>query len=446
MVRNATKGAAAKPLVSGAATALLLLLPPMALGWTATAAGSLAAIGPQKRWGLGLLLFLLGWGASAVLALEHLGHIRAPGCTEGGACAQLNAGRWGKVFGWPLAFLGTAWFAALAVFQVSVWRQPVPGLLLLGLTVGAIGSLFFLTLILVLRHVCPYCLMVHSANLTAWLLFLTAPDRAWLAPRGLVGAALAAATFCGMTVLLACARTRTRRIVAQRREQSFQQSLRRVHRHLYQLHKHRHRAAISGRWWRGVPTAAVRLVIYSDYQCSDCRHTEAQLETALSARCEVAVTFKHFPLSHACNPRIHSLSDHPHACRAALAAEAAGQLGGNRGFLMLHDCLLQRNAVFTDAELAAALPQFGFTDPVAFFQAMHGPQAQEHLREDIEEAIRLGVVGTPAVFVEGIRLEGIMAERAIARLLESLDHHIQATRPPTMTERFADGQGASSAS
>jgi len=419
---DATVRATGRSLASLATRSLLLLLPPLGLGWAAAAAGSLATIGPQQRWWTALLLWIVAGSASTALALQHLGRIRVPGCAEGGACAQLTNGQWGKIFGWPVSFFGTAWFAALGVFQAATWNQPLAGLFALGLTIAALGSLFFLGLIVVTRHACPYCLMVHSANLTAWLLFVTVPERVWWPSNRQVGAAVAAAaTFCGVSVLLAATRKRIKRISAQRRERLFQQSLRRIHRHLYHSHEHQQRAPVSGRWWRGLPTAPVRLVIFADYQCSDCRQAESQLDAALPGRCYLAVTYKHFPLSHACNRRVQSGADHRHACRAALAAETAGLLGGPPGFLRFHTWLFQHGAAFTDAELAGALPGLGFADPAVFFQAMDGPQAAEHLRQDIEEAIGLGVAGTPAVFVEGVRLEGATAERAISRLVESLD-------------------------
>jgi protein-disulfide isomerase len=171
-------------------------------------------------------------------------------------------------------------------------------------------------------------------------------------------------------------------------------------------------------------------VIYADYQCSDCRQAEDQLNMALPGRCELAVTYKHFPLSHACNRRVQSTADHRHACRAALAAEAAGLLGGPPGFLRLHAWLFQCGANFTEAELAAALPSLGFADTDTFFRTMYGAQAAQHLREDIEEGISLGLAGTPAVFVEGVRLEGVTAERALSRLLESLDSAGKLPPPP----------------
>jgi predicted DsbA family dithiol-disulfide isomerase len=319
-----------------------------------------------------------------------------------------------------VSFLGTAWFASLVAFHVAAWSPLVPGLLLAAVSAGAIGSLFFLGIIVRYRHLCPYCLMVHSANLAAWLLLATAPAYTWPTARTAIGAASGAAVFAAVTAILAWTRTRTKQSSARQREQRFRQSLRRIHQHLHHAPERHLRQPVGGRWWCGPTTAEIRLVVYLDYQCPDCRLAERQLEQALSGRCNVAVTYRHFPLSRQCNPRVHPSNDHRYACRAARAAEAAGLLGGNQGFLRLHAWLFHETVEFSDAELAESLPRLGFADIAAFFATMNGPDVAKNVQQDIEEATRLAVVGTPAVFVEGIRLEGATADQALPRLLNSL--------------------------
>lgn len=425
---NSTDRPASRRIAGAAVKNVLLVFPLAAVTASAVAAGSLGAIGPTWRWWMVLTLSVAGLAAASTLALQQLGRIKAPGCGEAGGCVQLTGSRWGKIFGWPVSFLGTAWFASLVAFQLAGWAGRVPGLLLTAFSAGALGSLFFLSLILCYRHVCPYCLMVHSANLAAWLLLATAPQPTWSTPQNILGAAIAAGVFVATTLTLAWARARTKKASAQRRERQLQRSLRRIRRHLHRARKQHLRPQVLGRWWRGPQNAAVRLVVFSDYECPDCRRTELQLERYLVDRCNVAVTYKHFPLSRQCNRRVKSASEHRHACRAARVAEAAGVLAGSRGFLPVHSWLFHCKAVFTDQELANALPTLGFADPQAFFDAMSGPEVAKHLEEDIEEGIRLGLAGTPAVFVEGLRLEGVTNERAIPRLLESLEREAGGRR------------------
>lgn len=417
-----------------AAKVLILGLPPAMLATAAVSAGSLSGIGPTLRWWLGVVLLGTSLTSAAVLALQQLGRIKAPGCGEGGGCAQSTGGRWGKLFGWPVSFLGTAWFAALLTLHVSAGAQPVPGLLLAAVSAGVAGSLFFLGVIVVYRYFCPYCLMVHSANLTVCLLLATVDRWSWFTARTLTGSLLAATVFVATTALLAWTRVRTREVSAEKRERSFQRSLRRIRKHLLRSRKHHFREPVAGRWWRGPQNAAIRLVVYSDYQCPDCRRAESQLDRSLSGRCDVAVTYKHFPLSRQCNRKVKSPSDHRHACRAARAAEAAGVVGGSKAFLQIHSWLFHRKAEFTAEELTAALTRVGITDEEAFFRTMDGAEVADRIRQDTEEGIRLGVVGTPTFFVEGVRLEGATAERAIPRLLEALGRGPGRFAPDGTTE------------
>lgn len=400
---------------------LVIMLPSGGLLAATTAAGSLGAVGSFGRWWLILALLSMSLIFSAVLSLEQLGRWKLPGCGAGGGCATLTAGPWGKIRGWPVSFLGAACFAALWAYQLAVgWRHPVPGLLVLAVSAGAVASLYFLGVMVAFRHFCPYCFIVHSGNLAAWILLASAPDWSWLTRRGIVGACIAAAVFVVTTILLASAQVVTKEVSTARHEGRFQQSVRRIRRHLHRSKRHPVLDPVAGRWWRGPQNAAIRLVVFSDYQCPDCRKTELQLHDALAGRCDAAVSYKHFPLSSECNPPVKSPGDHRHACRAARAAEAAGMLGGSEGFLRVHAWLFKRKAEFNDEQLAAMLPAMGFSDVDGFLNVMNGSEAAKRVKRDIAEGIALGVSGTPAVFVNGVRLEGATADRAISRLLEAV--------------------------
>ena len=400
---------------------LITILPAGGLLAATEAAGFRGAIGAFDRWWLVLTLLGVSLIFSAVLSLEQLGRWKLPGCGARGGCAELTGGRWGKIHGWPVSFLGAACFAALWAYQLAVGPgHAVPGLLMLAVSAAALGSLYFLGVMAATRHFCPYCSIVQVSNLGAWVLVVSAPDWSWLGRRGIVGACIAGGVFAITTILLGSAQAVTKEVSAARHERQFQRSLRRIRRHLHRSKRAPVLDPVVGRWWRGPQNAAIRLVIFSDYQCPDCRKTELQLHGALAGRCDVAVSYKHFPLARECNPRVKSPGDHRHACRAARAAEAAGMLGGSEGFLRLHAWLFKRKAEFTDEQLAAVLPGMGFSDVDGFLKVMDGPDAAERVKRDVAEGTALGVSATPAVFVNGVRLEGATADRAILRLLEAV--------------------------
>lgn len=400
---------------------LYSVLPPALALAAAVAAAWLAPLSAFDRWWLVLTLWGASLAAALVLSLRQLGRLRLPGCGAGGGCDELTGGRWGKIGGWPVSFLGTAFFAALWAFALSAgWREPLPGLLLLAVAAGGAGSLFFIGVMAAWGHVCPYCIAVHTGNLAACGLLSATGAWQFLGGHGVVGAVVGLGVFAATALLLGSAQTVAREASAARREREFQRSLRRIRRHLHRSKRHPGLDPVVGRWWRGPLNAPVRLVVFSDYQCPDCRRAELQLRDALAGRCDVSVGYKHFPLSRECNPRVRSPGDHRHACRAARIAETAGRLGQTDGFLRMHAWLFRRKAEFTDEELAEALPGLGFTDVATFFRVSNDPAIAEQVKRDVEEGQSLRLAGTPALFVNGVPLQGATADRAVLRLVEAV--------------------------
>ncbi len=100
------------------------------------------------------------------------------------------------------------------------------------------------------------------------------------------------------------------------------------------------------------------VVIYSDFQCPYCGSFAPMFEEvqkALSMNRDISkapfrIVFKHYPLNPDCNAGRRALlagntkNEHPHACEAAAAAEAARRLGGNEAFWKMHDALYKNQA------------------------------------------------------------------------------------------------------
>ncbi|MBL8990887.1 MAG: hypothetical protein JNJ48_04825, partial [Phycisphaerae bacterium] len=68
---------------------------------------------------------------SLLLSLEALGALSLPGCGQGSPCARAAASAWGSVpgLGWPVSFLGLAYFAgALAAWAMAGGRPGRTGI------------------------------------------------------------------------------------------------------------------------------------------------------------------------------------------------------------------------------------------------------------------------------------------------------------------------------
>jgi len=276
-------------------------------------------------------------------------------------------------------------------------------------------SVFFLVIAAGERLWCVYCIGAHLANLVAWV---CAERLAGRARAGTVRAAPAMISFtiCAVVVggALAATDALTRRHAAARAERDLAESSARLS---VPRGAEQRAEGSAGRYRRGADGARVRVVVFTDYQCPDCRVMDAQVESLLAARPDVSVSVRHFPFCTECNPRAER-NLHTNACRAARAAEAAGALAGAEGFWRMHRWLFGRSGEFSDAQLRLALGPMGF-DAERFMAEMNSERALGAIRSDIDEAFGVGLGATPMVFINGVELRGWNAPEALRRAAEA---------------------------
>jgi len=126
------------------------------------------------------------------------------------------------------------------------------------------------------------------------------------------------------------------------------------------------------------------------------------------------LVFKHLPLGSDCNPII-SEDIHPRSCAAARAAEAA-RLQGK--FLKYHDALFTIGIGETDWDLLL-LGKYTGLDTVRFVRDFNSQLVHSKIRADIDLAIKLQVIGTPSIFINGMKVHD-MRPKAVHFLLEHL--------------------------
>lgn len=399
---------------------------------------------------LGTLLLLAAVAASGVMVLKHFWRIDLPGCGAGSACDQAAASRWGSVLGLPTSFLGLAYFTGLliawtgshgALSTASKWLARF----------GALASVFFLVVIAIEGLTCPYCLAAHACNLVflALVEFATRGTRPVSAKPVMIGAAvgLLALTAMGVVEYKAKgeAQAKAERELAESARQIADRSTPKppitppptaaatppttpVPTTPTQAAPPPASAAanpaaptppsigFSGRYAWGPESAAVRVVMYTDYQCPDCKLLEGQLAPFLSNP-NVAVIIKSFPFCTQCNPRVPNL--HANACWAARAAQAAGMMQGREGFWKMHHWLFSQGGSFTDASLPVALRELGF-DPQQFTAIMQSQETLNRVKADIDEAWDRGIQRTPMIFINGVELKGWTAPNALSRTLQTV--------------------------
>ncbi len=428
--------------------------------------------------GAGLALSI---AAAAMLAVDHFLAGGVAGCGPGSGCERAAASRWGSIPGaqWPVSFVGLAFYLGLAGAWLAGRRRSNHELRLLTRFGVAVAAAYLLVMVFE-RILCPYCLAAHLGMILFWLGVERAATTQGATPRSAVAfLATAAATTLALIPLELNARqsrlaraeaalqSSTAEMVAAAtqpsREPRFQEGLaeapapgRRVGVLPSRLAAPggeappregetgvppsarsqviersgagpNETAGFTGRYRLGPQPASVRIVIFSDYQCSDCRRIESEARSLVESRGDVSLSAKHFPMSSDCNPHMPT-NMHPNACWAARAAEAAGMLDDAEGFWRMHRWLFDRGGAFTGAELRAALPGLGF-EPGAFMDAMAGGETLRRVRSDIEEAIDVGLHFTPMIFINGVELRGWNAPNALTRAVEA----VAAANPPPRT-------------
>jgi protein-disulfide isomerase len=158
---------------------------------------------------------------------------------------------------------------------------------------------------------------------------------------------------------------------------------------------------------QGPADAPLSLLEYGDYECPYCGAAYPivkQVQSRMGDR--LRFVFRNFPIT----------TSHPHAERAAEAAEAAGS---QRRFWEMHDLLYEKQKRLDDSDLRSYAEELGL-DLRAFDEDMASGAHAERVREDFMSGVRSGVNGTPTFYVNGLRhddsyeLESLLAalERA----------------------------------
>ncbi|MBL8879002.1 MAG: thioredoxin domain-containing protein [Phycisphaerales bacterium] len=153
----------------------------------------------------------------------------------------------------------------------------------------------------------------------------------------------------------------------------------------------------SKNWSRGPADAAVRIVVFGDYQEPNTRDLHNELTRLTAARDDVSIQFRYFPFNKDCNPGVPA-NKFPAACVAARAAEAAGALGGPAGFQQMHAWLFANQGQLSEEFIRANVASLNI-DPEKFAAAWNAPETAARIAEDIAASKRANLTGIPAIYI-----------------------------------------------
>jgi len=160
---------------------------------------------------------------------------------------------------------------------------------------------------------------------------------------------------------------------------------------------------------QGPPDAQVTLVEYGDYECPFCGQAYPIIKAVqghLGHR--LRFVFRNFPLTEM----------HPHALKAAMAAEAAGAQGQ---FWPMHDLLYENQDALDERSLARYAESLRL-DVERFRAELRAETYASLVHEDFMSGVRSGVNGTPTMFVNGVRHDGPWDAESLTEALTATAH------------------------
>jgi len=140
----------------------------------------------------------------------------------------------------------------------------------------------------------------------------------------------------------------------------------------------------------GKANAPVTIVAFTDYQCPSCAAMHPELERLVKEYGDkVRLVTRDFPLS-----------QHTEAFKAAEAAEAARDQGKYWEYIQI---LLRNQSALTVDKLKGYATELAL-DRTKFDSALDSGKFAESVQHDIEDGMKLGINGTPAIFINGRRV------------------------------------------
>lgn len=143
----------------------------------------------------------------------------------------------------------------------------------------------------------------------------------------------------------------------------------------------------AGRPTIGGASAPVTLVVFSDFECPKCATEHTVLDDLVKQYAgKVRLVMRNYPLE-----------QHKMAYKAAQAAEAAFEQGKYWEYANL---LFANQKELSEAKLKELASQVGL-DRTKFDAALESGKFQDIVDRDLTEGLRVGVQGTPSVFING---------------------------------------------
>jgi protein-disulfide isomerase len=154
---------------------------------------------------------------------------------------------------------------------------------------------------------------------------------------------------------------------------------------------------------RGPSEAPLTLLEYGDYECPACGELFVVLRDLQVQTAGMRLVYRHYPLS----------GIHKHAELAAEAAEAASAQGR---FWEMHDLLFEHQNALKLEDLVRYAGELNL-DVDRFERELKDGTHHERVRQNFIAGVQDGVNGTPGLFLNGVRQQGVFDKQHVREML-----------------------------
>jgi protein-disulfide isomerase len=160
----------------------------------------------------------------------------------------------------------------------------------------------------------------------------------------------------------------------------------------------------------GNPEAAVKVVVFEDYECPFCKRLDSWFASVPSEiRSQIYIVYKNLPLT------IHPWASQGAAIATCAFTQNAIAYQKVRSFLFTNQDTLDPKTVFQQVSGNFANDQD--VDVIALHECFAGNNTLDKIDRDRTLAASLKVDGTPTIFVNGHRISHMSSENELTRLL-----------------------------
>ncbi len=162
----------------------------------------------------------------------------------------------------------------------------------------------------------------------------------------------------------------------------------------------------------GKPSAAIELVVFSDFQCSHCAKGHEVIKNLVNQyKKDIKVIFKHLPLE----------DIHPHARLAAQYFEAIRSLSKEAAQSYFDKVFAEQAKLKKEGEafLKSIVKSLGL-DQKKIESYVKSKATKKAINSDISNARLLGIGGTPAHVINGVLIQGAYPPSFFSQIIKEL--------------------------